>query len=146
LARARSHGAQLIPALYHLLQGQADAAGIRIVGFCPARKDDESWRQEMRAALNHFSRSKPVDDKVWSAFWAATFFMCRGDLADAQPTKSVEGMLTLVRSGPLRETCCLSRHAAEPSSAKSSRKFIAPAAEQGRGRLAAACRREAVRP
>jgi glucose-6-phosphate 1-dehydrogenase len=36
----------------------------------------------LRTALDQFSRTKPVDDKVWAAF-AENIFYCVGDLADS---------------------------------------------------------------
>ena len=74
----------------------------RIVGFARREKTDESWRQELRAALDQFSRTKPVDEKVWREF-AANMFYCRGDLADAAAYKKLEELLTSFGSGPLRE-------------------------------------------
>jgi glucose-6-phosphate 1-dehydrogenase len=59
----------------------------RIIGFARREKTDESWRQELRAALDQFSRTKPVDEKVWREF-AANLFYCQGDLTDARPTKN----------------------------------------------------------
>src|SRR5512137_961016 len=59
---------KLIPALYHLFKEQQMPADFRVVGFARREKTDDSWRQELRAALDQFSRTKPVDEKVWAAF------------------------------------------------------------------------------
>ena len=40
----------------------------RVIGFARREKTDESWRQELRTALDQFSRTKPVDEKVWNDF------------------------------------------------------------------------------
>jgi glucose-6-phosphate 1-dehydrogenase len=72
---------KLIPALYHLFKEQQMPATFRVVGFARREKTDASWRQELRAALDNFSRTKPVDDKVWAAF-AENIFYCQGDLTD----------------------------------------------------------------
>ncbi len=93
---------KLIPAFYHLFKDKLMPPVFRIVGFARREKTDESWRQELRAALDQFSRTKPVDEKVWSAF-AANIFYCRGDLADAAAYKKLEELLTSFGSGPLRE-------------------------------------------
>jgi len=93
---------KLIPALYHLCKDKLMPPTFRIVGFARREKTDASWRQELRAALDQFSRSKPVDDKVWKEF-AANIFYCRGDLADAAAYKKLEELLTSFGSGPLRE-------------------------------------------
>src|SRR5581483_1325053 len=59
---------KLIPAFYHLCKDGQMPPDFRIVGFARREKTDESWRKELRAALDQFSRTKPVDDKVWNAF------------------------------------------------------------------------------
>ena len=37
-------------------------ADFRIVGFARREKTDDSWRAELRADLDQFSRTKPVDE------------------------------------------------------------------------------------
>src|SRR3954454_5652872 len=59
---------KLIPAFYHLFKEKQIPEDCRIVGFARREKTDESWRQELREALEKFSRTKPVDDKVWEEF------------------------------------------------------------------------------
>src|SRR5690349_8321892 len=59
---------KLIPALYHLFKEKQMPSAFRVVGFARREKTDDSWRQELRAALDQFSRTKPVDDKVWQEF------------------------------------------------------------------------------
>jgi glucose-6-phosphate 1-dehydrogenase len=93
---------KLIPAFYHLCKDRLMPPAFRIVGFARREKTDASWRQELRAALDQFSRTKPVDEKVWKEF-AANLFYCRGDLADAAAYKKLEELLTSFGSGPLRE-------------------------------------------
>ncbi|HXI72196.1 MAG TPA: glucose-6-phosphate dehydrogenase [Verrucomicrobiae bacterium] len=72
---------KLIPALYHLFKEQQMPAKFRVVGFARREKTDATWRQELRTALDSFSRTKSVDDKVWAAF-AENIFYCQGDLTD----------------------------------------------------------------
>jgi glucose-6-phosphate 1-dehydrogenase len=93
---------KLIPALYHLFKEKLMPATFRVVGFARREKTDASWRQELRTALDQFSRTKPVDDKVWSAF-AENLFYCQGDLTDDTAYKKLEAQLTGFGSGPLRE-------------------------------------------
>ncbi|HEY1489885.1 MAG TPA: glucose-6-phosphate dehydrogenase [Verrucomicrobiae bacterium] len=93
---------KLIPALYHLFKERLMPATFRVVGFARREKTDASWRQELRTALDQFSRTKPVDDKVWSAF-AENLFYCQGDLTDDAAYKKLETQLTEFGSGPLRE-------------------------------------------
>jgi len=54
---------KLIPAFYHLFKDKLMPSTFRIVGFARREKTNESWRQELRAALDQFSRTKPVDEK-----------------------------------------------------------------------------------
>src|ERR1051325_6420614 len=74
---------KLIPAFYHLYKEKAMPADFRIVGFARREKTDASWRDELRQALDEFSRTKPVEDKVWGEF-SQHIFYCRGDITDAQ--------------------------------------------------------------
>lgn len=72
---------KLIPALYQLFKEKQMPPEFRIVGFARREKTDESWRAELRADLDKFSRTKPVDDAVWASF-AASIHYCRGDMTD----------------------------------------------------------------
>ena len=79
---------KLIPALYHLFMEKQMPAAFRIIGFARREKTDESWRAELRAALDQFSRTKPVDDEVWQEFAQNICLLPgrpdgRGDLRDA---------------------------------------------------------------
>ncbi|MGO8765076.1 MAG: glucose-6-phosphate dehydrogenase [Limisphaerales bacterium] len=93
---------KLIPALYHLYKDKLMPPDFRVVGFARREKTHESWRAELRAALNQFSRTKPVDDQVWADF-SKNLFYCQGDLTDDAAYKKMEEMLTSFGSGPLRE-------------------------------------------
>ena len=70
---------KLIPALYHLYKEKQMPADFRIIGLARREKTDASWRQELRAALDEFSRTKPVEDKVWREFSAHVTY-CQGDV------------------------------------------------------------------
>ncbi len=93
---------KLIPALYHLCKDNLMPPAFRIVGVARRQKTDESWRTELRTALDQFSRTKPVDEAVWNQF-ATKLFYCQGDLTDAAAYQKLEGILTSFGSGPLRE-------------------------------------------
>ncbi len=92
---------KLIPALYHLHQDQQMPADFRIVGFARREKTDASWRQELREALDQFSRTKPVNDSVWNSF-ANHLAYCQGDLTDPNAYKNLDQLLGSFGSGPLR--------------------------------------------
>jgi len=93
---------KLIPAFYHLAKEKQMPSAFRIIGFARREKTDESWRTELRAALDQFSRTKPVDERIWKEF-SANLFYCLGDLTDAAAYKRLEERLTSFGSGPLRE-------------------------------------------
>src|SRR5579863_2793737 len=93
---------KLIPALYHLFKEKQMPASFRVIGFARREKTDDSWRQELRTALDQFSRTKPVDDKVWRDF-SKNVFYCVGDLNDAAAYHKLEGILTSFGQAPLRE-------------------------------------------
>ena len=93
---------KLIPAFYHLAKEKQMPSAYRIIGFARREKTDESWRGELRAALDEFSRTKPMDERVWREF-SANLFYCQGDLTDAAAYQKLEERLTSFGSGPLRE-------------------------------------------
>ncbi len=93
---------KLIPALYHLFKDKQMPPAFRVVGFARREKTDEVWRQELRAALDQFSRTKPVDDKVWKEF-ARNVSYCTGDMTDPAAYRKLEEMLTSFGKAPLRE-------------------------------------------
>src|SRR4029077_7551382 len=86
---------KLIPALYHLYKEKQMPADFRIVGFARREKTDASWRVELRQALDHFSRTKPVDDKIWQDF-SQHIVYCQGDITEAEAYAKLERQL----SGP----------------------------------------------
>lgn len=93
---------KLIPALYHLFKEKQMPADFRVVGFARRDKTDDSWRAELRTALDEFSRTKPVDDQVWRDF-AAKIHYCRGDLTETAAYTSLEARLKSFGSAPLRD-------------------------------------------
>ncbi|HTR42683.1 MAG TPA: glucose-6-phosphate dehydrogenase, partial [Pseudomonadales bacterium] len=92
---------KLIPAFYHLCKDKLMPPSFRVIGFARREKTDESWRAELRTALNQFSRTKPVDDKVWDEF-AANVSYCMGDLTDPAAYAKLEQKLSSFNSPPLR--------------------------------------------
>ena len=92
---------KLVPALYHLFKDKQMPAAFRVVGFARREKTDAAWRAELREALNQFSRSKPVDDAVWTAF-AGNIFYCQGDLTDPAGYKALEQKLSSFNDPKLR--------------------------------------------
>lgn len=73
---------KLIPALYHLYTEGQMPESFRVIGVARREKTDESWRAEMRAGVETYSRTHQVDDAQRDAF-AANFAYHPGDLTDA---------------------------------------------------------------
>src|SRR5882724_216093 len=92
---------KLIPAFYRLYLERQMPADFRIIGFARREKTDASWRQELREALDQFSRTKPVDDKVWEEF-SQHIFYCLGDITEAAAYEKLEKRLSSFGSEPLR--------------------------------------------
>jgi glucose-6-phosphate 1-dehydrogenase len=93
---------KLIPAFYHLCKEKQMPADFRILGFARREKTDESWRAELREALDKFSRTKPVDEEVWRVF-AVNLHYCVGDLTDAAAYEKLEQKLSSFNAAPLRK-------------------------------------------
>jgi glucose-6-phosphate 1-dehydrogenase len=70
---------KLIPALYHLASEKQLPDPYRIIGVARREKTSDSWRDELKAGLDKFSRTKPLNETVWTAF-AANVDYCQGDL------------------------------------------------------------------
>ncbi len=84
---------KLIPALYHLFKEKQLPPAFRIIGFARREKTDESFRMELRTALEQFSRTQPVDAALWLEF-AAHVVYCMGDLTDPAAYQKLEQLLT----------------------------------------------------
>jgi glucose-6-phosphate 1-dehydrogenase len=93
---------KLIPAFYHLFKEKQMPADFRIVGFARREKTDDSWRAELRGALDQFSRTKPVDEAVWQEF-AQHIFYSRGDLNEADAYRKLEERLRSFGNAALRQ-------------------------------------------
>ncbi|HYV27508.1 MAG TPA: glucose-6-phosphate dehydrogenase [Candidatus Eisenbacteria bacterium] len=72
---------KLVPALYHLFCDSQLPAPIRIVGFARRQKSDQEFRGELKAALDQFSRTKPVNEAKWAEF-SQNLFYCQGEFSD----------------------------------------------------------------
>jgi glucose-6-phosphate 1-dehydrogenase len=72
---------KLIPALYHLHRERQLPEPMRVVGVARREKTDGGWRDELRAALEKYSRTGVVDDASWMAF-ASNVHYCQGDMSD----------------------------------------------------------------
>ena len=92
---------KLIPALYHLFGAQQLPNPVRIIGFARREKTDAEWREELKAALHQFSRTKPVDDKLWEDF-STNLFYCQGDFGEVPAYAKLEQLLNSFSNERLR--------------------------------------------
>jgi glucose-6-phosphate 1-dehydrogenase len=65
---------KLLPALYNLAREGQLPAQFACVGFARRDKDDKAFREEMKTAVNSFSREKPVDEKLWESFGSQLYY------------------------------------------------------------------------
>jgi glucose-6-phosphate 1-dehydrogenase len=59
---------KLIPALYNLMVDGMLPENFAMIGYARKAYTNESYRAEMRKAVEEFSRSKPIDEVVWGSF------------------------------------------------------------------------------
>ena len=83
---------KLIPALYQLFVAKQLPDPLRIIGFARREKSDEAWRQELREALQKFSRTK-VDPVQWEAF-KVNLHYSQGDFSDPEAYERLAKQLT----------------------------------------------------
>lgn len=65
---------KLVPALYNLSKEGALPLQFATVGFARRAKTDESFRNEMKEAVQKHSRSQPLDEKAWEGFSHKLFY------------------------------------------------------------------------
>jgi glucose-6-phosphate 1-dehydrogenase len=93
---------KLVPALYHLCKERQMPPDFRILGLARREKTDASWREELRRALEEFSRTKQVDAAIWQEF-SRHIFYCRGDLTDPGAYTKLEQQLSAFGCPALRQ-------------------------------------------
>ena len=59
---------KLLPAIYNLAREGQLPSQFALVGFARREKSHDDFRNEMKEAINEFSRVKPVDETVWKNF------------------------------------------------------------------------------
>jgi glucose-6-phosphate 1-dehydrogenase len=93
---------KLMPALYHLFAGRQLPEPFRIVGVGRREKSDESWRAELKQALETYSRTKPVEAARWQDF-AGHVSYCEGDMAEPGLYVQLAALLERAQAEPLRQ-------------------------------------------
>ena len=66
---------KLIPALYNLAKDGQLPGHFACVGFARREQTHEQFREEMRQAVDQFSRSKPVDNALWKTFSEQLYYL-----------------------------------------------------------------------
>src|SRR5512140_1303389 len=92
---------KLIPALYHLFVAMQLPDPIRIIGFVRREKKTAQWHEELKSALEQYSRTKQVHPEVWSAFTSNVHY-CEGDYADPAAYERLKQLLASFGKEPLR--------------------------------------------
>ena len=65
---------KLMPALYNLAREGQLPAHFSCVAFARREKSHETFREEMKKAVESFSRVKPLDKELWSSFSEKIFY------------------------------------------------------------------------
>lgn len=65
---------KLLPAIYNLAREGLLPSQFAVVGFARRDKTHDQFRQEMKEAINKFSRVKPVDESIWKHFEQHIFY------------------------------------------------------------------------
>src|SRR5437763_182189 len=83
---------KLIPALYELARQKMLPEQFALVGYSRSEMSDEQYRQEVRDAVQKFSRTKPVDEGVLKWIESRAYYV-RGDYDCDQDYDRLSGVL-----------------------------------------------------
>jgi len=83
---------KLLPALYNLANNGQLPAHFACVGFARRDKSHEEFRDEMRKAVEEFSRTKPLNEEIWKNFSEQLFYH-RSEFDDDNGYESLEPFL-----------------------------------------------------
>ncbi len=86
---------KLVPALYNLAVDGALPRRFAVLGVSRTVLPADGFRAELRASTERFSRTRPLDDKVWEAF-ARRIETCPGSLDDLASFERVRETLEQV--------------------------------------------------
>jgi glucose-6-phosphate 1-dehydrogenase len=82
----------LIPAMYNLRLGDVLPTDFAIVGFSRSDKSHYDFREEMKEAIDEFSRSGPAKDPLWTDF-ADRMHYIQGSFDDLQSFRNLKAQL-----------------------------------------------------
>jgi glucose-6-phosphate 1-dehydrogenase len=82
----------LFPAMYNLRLGDILPSAFGIVGFARSNFSDEQFREQMRDAVEQFSRTGPAKEPLWSDFAQRVSYVS-GDFDDAEAFRRLRARL-----------------------------------------------------
>src|SRR5512136_2544160 len=66
---------KLFPALYALAHDNLLPERFAVIGFARREKSHEAFREEMRAAVDEFSRLRPVQQEIWDRLAQGIYYV-----------------------------------------------------------------------
>jgi glucose-6-phosphate 1-dehydrogenase len=81
-----------MPALYNLTREGQLSPQFACVGFARRPKTHEEFREEMKKDINSYSRTKPIDEKVWGNFKEQIFYH-QSEFHDDEGYKKLQAFL-----------------------------------------------------
>ena len=93
---------KLIPALYHLYVSKQLPSPFRILGFARREKTNAAWHEELKTAVEQYSRSKQVDPTLWTEFVQQVEY-CQGEFSDPASYTRLEQRLSQLGHPALRQ-------------------------------------------
>ncbi len=84
---------KLLPAIYNLVREGQLSPQFACVGFARRDKTHEQFREEMKQAINSFSRVKPIDEGLWKNFQQHIFYH-RSEFHEDEGYKSLQAFLS----------------------------------------------------
>lgn len=83
---------KLFPAIYNLSREGQLPSQFACVGFARREKTHEQFREEMREAINKYSRVKPIDEAIWKNFQEQIFYH-RSEFHEDEGYHKLQGFL-----------------------------------------------------
>ena len=83
---------KLFPAIYNLAREGQLPAQFACVAFARRDMTNEQFREEMRQAINTYSRVKPIEEPLWKKFQEQIFYH-RSEFHEDEGYKKLQGLL-----------------------------------------------------
>lgn len=83
---------KLIPALYNLVREKALDERFAVIGYSRSAKSDDDYRALLFDSLKRYSRTQPVDEKLWREFSQRISYV-EGDFEDPEAYASLRNSL-----------------------------------------------------